>query len=179
MNTILINHFEALETTTKKFLAIIKEHSPEQQQFRPSDQAWNMLDVAEHLLNSETGINSFFKKYPPAESTRSIQFSNRIKAWLIQLFLVLPTKVRAVARVHPSKEKKVLTELENKWQKQRQILKPILISFPKEKRNISVFKHPLSGPMNMENVVKFMDNHIKHHIFQLNRIRKHSNFPKI
>lgn len=178
MNPSLLKKYNQLEDKTEKFVNIIAAHSEEQQRFRPSEYEWGMLDVMEHLINAETGTNRFFEKYKPEGSTRKMKLKNYFYSSLTQIMLATPTKIPAPARLKPPQGDTSFEEWKATWNSQRTIFKQILETFPEDKMNYSVFKHPRSGPMDIKNVIDFMKNHVVHHIYQLNRIRKHKDFPK-
>jgi len=178
MNKILAKKFDALERQTDKLMNIVAEFSTNQQRFRPNEYEWSMLDVIEHLVTSEDGINKFFEKYKPAASNRKMKISNYLASQATQVFLALPIKIPAPPRLKQPQGKISYEEWKTTWSEQRTIFNEILKNFPEDKLSYSVFKHPRSGPMDMKNVIDFMKNHVAHHIFQLKRIQKHQNFPK-
>jgi uncharacterized damage-inducible protein DinB len=177
MNKTLLKKFNDLEHQTGKFLNIISEHSVEQQRFRPSEYEWAMIDVVEHLATSEKGINKFFQKYKPENTTRKMKLKNHVASALMQTALYFPTKFPAPAALKPPQGDTTLEEWKVYWTNERSVFKEMLERFPKEKMPYSVFKHPRSGPMDMKNVIDFMKNHVIHHIYQLNRIKKSKGFP--
>ncbi|MGB0863102.1 MAG: DinB family protein [Saprospiraceae bacterium] len=178
MNHILLKKIEALEAEKKKLMDLVSKCSVAQQQFRPSEYEWSMLDVIEHLVGAERGTNLFFRKYPPKEATRTMGFKNYFYSALTQVALISPFKFPAPAKLKPPQGDVTLKEWEVKWQKERTILKEMLADLPEEKMKFSVFKHPRSGPMDIVNVIAFLKNHVKHHIYQINRIKKSKGFPK-
>lgn len=177
MNKILLKKFNELERQTDIFLNIITEHSETQQRHRPSEYEWGMLDVVEHLATSEKGINTFFQKYKPENTTRKMKLKNHVATAVMQTALYLPTKFPAPAVLKPPQGNITLNEWKTFWTRERAIFKEMLERFPEEKMPYSVFKHPRSGPMNMKNVIEFMKNHVIHHIYQLKRIKKSKHFP--
>lgn len=178
MNHTLLKKFESLEAEKQKLLDLVGAHSQAQQQFRPSEYEWSMLDVIEHLVGAERGTNLFFRKYPPNEATRSMKLKNHFYSMLTQLALMSPFKFPAPGKLKPPQGNTSLEEWKTKWKGERVVLKEILANFPDEKIKFSVFKHPGSGPMDMGNVIVFLKNHVKHHIYQINRIKKSKGFPK-
>ncbi len=178
MNKALAKRFDELERQTDKFLSIVAAQTPEQQRFRPSEFEWSMLEVVEHLVTSEIGINKFFKKYTPDGSTRKMQLKNYLASWLVQVMLYLPIKFPAPPKLKPPQGNTSLEDWQVLWKSQRSIFNEMLENFPEDKLNYSVFKHPRSGAMDIKNTIDFMKNHVIHHIYQLRRIQKHKDFPK-
>lgn len=178
MNRAINKKFDKLERVKNSFLNDFEGLSVEQLQFKPSPNSWNMMQVIEHIVSSEDGINLFFKKYNPYESTRSVKLKNHISVRILYLVFWLGIKVKAPNNLNPPKGDEALDVWKKRWEKERAILKTTLDNFPKEKVKNSVFKHPVAGAMNMAETIGFMISHINHHRQQIRRIKKDKNFPK-
>lgn len=177
MNKKLQKAFLQSEETRAKLFAMVSQYSEEQQRFRPSEKEWSMLDVVEHLAESEAGINKIFIKRPPNQSTKTITLKNNLSCWLFHVFFLLPTKVKAPKFLKPPQGETTLREWSTFWDNERAIFKSTLENLNDNQLDKVVFKHPATV-MNMYHTILFLTNHIKHHIHQIKRISKSQGFPK-
>lgn len=178
MNKDLKQSYQQFINTKRTFLGLIKEKTQEQQTFKPSEDEWNMLEVLEHILISEGGILGYFKKNPPAETEYKVGLKSKMAYALLAKLYKSSKKVKAPIKILNPKGDKSLKELLGQADKYNILLQSIIMDFPEEKLKYSVFKHPVSGAMTMQNTIDFFTNHILHHLHQLNRLEKHANYPK-
>lgn len=177
MNSGLKSSYERLIETKKKFIDRVNGKTIEQQNFKPSDSAWNMIEVMDHILVSESRILEYLKKNPPHETEYKVNLKSKLAYKALAVFYKSAGKVKMPI--------KGLGPLGLEWDALLEksstndiYLKTILDDFPNEKINHSVFKHPVSGAMTLENTIDFFTNHFLHHFHQLNRIEKHSDYPR-
>ena len=178
MSKRLVKEFQKLEQQTDAFFKMLQIFSKEQLSYQPDGNAWSMLDVVEHLISVESGVNRFFKKYPPNNSQFRMNIKNHILSWLMQYYLKAPSRLKAPSYLPPPKGDTSLEDWRAIWAKERQQLKHVVETLEPSKESASVFKHGISGPMNMFHVINFQKNHIIHHIHQVKRIKNHKGFPK-
>lgn len=173
----LLKRYDTLQRVTTTLLDRIAAHTPAQQQFQPDGQSWNMLQVAEHLLTSERGINQVLMKYPPAQASRPLTWRNHWNTFLLQVFLRLPLKFAAPRVLTPPQGATPLPVLRDAWQTERATLRDLLEAIPADRLPYYAFKHPRTGGMNIASTLDFMTNHVRHHLIQLRRITRHPDFP--
>lgn len=178
MHPALEKEFKRFQTVKKEFIDRIEQCSETQRTFKPSAGEWSLLEVFEHIQISEKGILAFFKKYPPHESKFKIKTKNKFYFFLLTLFFKSGKKVKMPAAGLAPTGQKNWEELKISSSKTQEELLEFLKGFPQEKLSYSVFKHPVSGGMNMESAVAFFANHVIHHTHQLKRIQKSTSFPK-
>ncbi|MGK0388275.1 MAG: hypothetical protein ACI94Y_001003 [Maribacter sp.] len=178
MNKELEQSYHQLIETKQTFLKRIKEKTLEQQMFKPNEEGWNMVEIFEHIQLSEGGILGYFKKRPPAETEYKVDLKSKVAYSLLSQFYKLPSKVNVPVKGLTPKGNTPLENLIQQSDSNNDIIRVIIIDFPLEKLKYSVFKHPVSGAMTMQNTIDFFTNHILHHVHQLNRLEKHANYPK-
>lgn len=178
MNKKLETALYKMEVAKTRLFELVSQYSEEQQRYRPSAKEWSMLDVVEHLAEAEAGTNLLMKKYPPNKSTKAVTLKNIIYCWLFHGFFLLPTKVKAPSMLKPPQSDLSLKEWSVKWNKEREIFKNTVENLNETKLNVMVFKHPVTGAMNMFHTILFQTNHVKHHLHQIKRIAKSQGFPK-
>lgn len=174
----LQSRYDRLERVTATLLTRIAAHTPAQQRFRPDDRAWNMLQVAEHLLSAEAGINQGLQKRPPAQATRRLTWRNHWNTFWLQVFLRLPLKFAAPRVLPPPQGAQSIDDIRAAWRTERETLYCTLADVPRDKLAFYAFKHPYTGGMDLAGMLDFMTNHVRHHLIQLKRIERHPQFPQ-
>lgn len=177
MHPSLQSRYDQLQRVTATLLDRIEAHSAAQQRFQPDGESWNMLQVAEHLLTAERGINVVFERYPPAEASRPLTWRQHWNAFLLQVFLRLPLRFAAPRVLQPPQGAMELADIRAAWQTERATLHATLDGVPAERLRYYAFKHPRTGGMNLASTLDFMTNHVRHHLVQLRRIQRHPDFP--
>ena len=69
-------------------------------------------------------------------------------------------------------------QLEAAWEQARTDLRAFLEALQEAELKDAAYKHPIAGPLNVEESLEFLVGHLDHHLRQLNRIRKHPDFPR-
>lgn len=179
MENTIAKEWKKLNKAKAAFAKKIDGASAKQLSFKPTPEHWNTLEVIEHLLIVEEGILSFFKRYPPLQSTRIPTFSQKVKSWMINYVYKLPAiKVKAPVKSIEPKGGLSFAYLEEAWKNAHSALEDIANEQPKDRLKYSVFKHPVSGGMTMQQTIKFIGSHIDNHRHQVDRIQKEAHYPK-
>ena len=165
---------DELNKNRQIFLDTTRDWTQEQLQFKPSEEAWNALQVMEHVMTSEFGTLKYMKKKTKAPSTEipvateenkhaSGQLNNALKSdkkWVAPDVLPDPTGQK-------SRE-----ELVQFWNVLSQKLDSFVTDLPIEYHDKQVFKHPFAGRLNLEQTLSFLSNHYTHHVHQLRRLEE-------
>lgn len=142
------------------------------QAFRASPAQWSAVDVIDHLEKSERAILAALAAHTGRPV--SIGMGDRLKsAALITLFR-RNVRVKAppgVTSILPCGTRS-LTSIATDWAATRVDLTSFLQSDPPSKGGI--FRHPVAGWMSLDSTLAFLESHIVHHCFQLDRIEKAS-----
>lgn len=173
--------FNELKYERNIFWQIIAAATPEQQLYKPESKSWCMREVAQHVLASETGVLKFISLKPSLPSTFLGNIKNTLNTTLLLVFLKspikfkLPEKKGLAAAILPL-EIMPYNELLDKWLAVIVDWEQYLNTVKPEQLSNIVFKHPVSGKMNLYQTLNFLIAHVKHHIFQLNRIKNNKAF---
>ena len=173
MSNTLIQHFERAEAAKSTLMSMIASCPKEQQSKKPSPEAWNMIEVAEHLYNAEQGILPQLKKYGKGEGKKA-GLPSILRSTLLSLFLRSPAKTKvpkAAAGIEP-KGNWDFESLSEAWNALREEMKSWAHQYPGSRLDHYVFKHPAAGLMTPVQTMKFLEDHIAHHIKQIERIKK-------
>jgi hypothetical protein len=103
-----------------------------------------------------------------------------VKSWiryvLVSLALKYRKKIKAPRQVAPPPDKLNPAEVKKEWDQLRLTWLKTLQQMHPEMINKSIFRHPLAGDMSIGHTLGFMNEHIKHHMAQIKRIRQSANW---
>jgi DinB superfamily len=140
---------------------------------KPAPSEWSALEVLDHLRKTElavlhsceTNLKSRHHVVSPYE---------RGKALVFLAMMRLPIKVRVpepVSFVLPGHVISLHTVLES-WAAERALLKAFLEPLTASTENVGLVFHPAVGWMNLTAAMSFLSVHLRHHEYQLRRIKK-------
>jgi hypothetical protein len=165
----LERRLDDLDDWKDALLGSLAIESAERLAFRPGGTGWCALDVVQHLVLVEEGVVGYARKKLQAPP-QPVSFRDRAKLALLVLLMRLPIRVRApLPQVVPD-ETLPLDTISSRWVKVRVELRELLGSLPEERRKALVFRHPISGPLDVAGTLDFVDAHGKHHDVQFRRI---------
>ena len=178
MHPKLLPSWQELEAIKKDFENIINSESIQGQEYKPSPDAWNMLQVLQHIVISERMIVNYLLNKGLAKSKKPGGKMHILRSWFLRLMLKSPLKFKTpeVKGIEPdgNVKKEVLFQ---EWEKVRMELYSFLQQFPENKLNELIFRHPVVGWLTIISTLHFITDHIGHHQQQLSRIRKSNFFP--
>ena len=178
MNYKLEKSYQHFIETKKRFVDKNANKTAEQQSFKSSEDEWSMLEVMEHILISEGGILKLFEKYPPLESTYKMSLKSKATNFMLSKLYKSSKKVKLPMKSLAPKGNQPFGEMLQQSNGYNEAFLAHIKGFPDDKMKLSVFKHPVSGGMTMENTIDFLSDHIVHHLHQLDRIIAHHQYPK-
>ena len=174
----LAGPFRKLEAKKERLMHLLLVLPTEAYLKQPSPQSWSIGQAANHLFLSETFSLAYLKKkmsypddLPPFH----------VKSWgsvlLTKLALNTPYKAKAPKTINMWENQPILLpdELNQKWSALRIELKNFLDGHHPTYGRHLVFRHPFAGRMTMRQMLIFFNDHMAHHIRQVQRIMRHSN----
>jgi len=167
---------ENLESRKTRFVTALEGFSPEQLDFRAEPQAWTPVQVGHHVVLAEQRTTDSIKKH---RGMRSGKRSWRYRVGNALLWLVLKTGLRVknpVPEAAPDDDID-LTRLLEAWDKARDELETVLNETKERGLRYAAFNHPIAGPFNVEEALRFLVAHLDHHLRQLDRIQQNPSFP--
>ncbi|GIV33890.1 MAG: hypothetical protein KatS3mg031_1425 [Chitinophagales bacterium] len=175
----LEKQFNALETQRKKLLSRIAGFSHEQQNYRPAPQAWSMLQVLNHLIYAEANTVKYLdKKILAVNSIPKSGAGSRIRLFILNSALRSPFRFKAPKAALPHQEEVYIFEnLRAEWDQVRQQMHAFLNHLDAASARKLIFRHPIAGRFNIHQTLSFIEEHIRHHEKQIDRIAASSGFP--
>ncbi len=168
--------FASLERRRQALLAELETLGDAALSFRPALGAWSLLEVVHHLVLVEQGILQPVQDGPDQPRTRR-NLRERVGCTAVWLVFKLGLRVKIpTKRVRPQPGLG-LSRLEQEWAASRTSLEAYLDSTPASLPSEMMFRHPIGGPMNVEQTLLFLTRHFDHHRRQISRIRRSGAFP--
>jgi hypothetical protein len=165
-------NFLSLETRKKEMLTYLSEWSDEEMKFRPAAGAWSADQVVDHLVKVET--SAFESLQANITAGRIVSLENRARAWMVITVMNLPIRVKV-----PPGADVVLpsivhsrSEVIEQWTQMKIQWEGFWGTLDERRLSSGVFHHPVSGWMTVPTALAFLSAHIRHHGYQLRRIKR-------
>lgn len=176
----LDKEFNKLEVQQDLLLQMAKPLSPAQQNFKPGDNAWSILQVFRHLMQSEGQINQYLrKKILGAEASKKAGIIATLRSVVLNAAMRLPLKYKVPPAIQVELEDEYDYEkLATEWRLLRKELRDFLDTLDEKTAQKEIFRHPVVGRMSILQGLTFMQVHLERHTQQVTRIMHNANFPK-
>ncbi len=180
MNSALKIAFHRIEAAKQQLQSAIDPFTDDERHWKSSSESWSMVQVAEHLYNAEVGIYRFLRKSLTSDLHEKITFRSRLKSLFLRVMLRSSYKIKVppIKEIMPQ-DRPDLNALRQRWLDLRLQYQQLLEEFPEEKVDKLIFKHPRAGMLSINQTLRFMADHITHHLHQIERIQQHSTFRKV
>ena len=163
--------FERLETQKQKVLTDVAGLSAAQLRFRPEPTAWSVPDVLDHLIKVEKALLEAVQDQLP--NGTPLKFKDRVGASFIIAVMHSPMRVKvpASASMVLPESRADSSKIAARWSEVREEMADLLRSLRPEQLSCGLFRHPVSGWMTMAQALAFLSAHLRHHDYQLNRLK--------
>ncbi|MFZ6666401.1 DinB family protein [Peijinzhouia sedimentorum] len=171
--------WEKAEKARLKMLQLIANATEAQREFVPGEDKWNMLNVAQHLIQAENGVLRQFEKFGDGKGKKANVLAG-LRSLLTSLLLKSPAKIKVPKKAREAFkpfDKQGYESVKNEWGALRNQMQIWAENYPDTKANRYVFKHPVSGLLTPTQTFRFLKDHIDHHIKQIERIKNAEGFP--
>ena len=173
MNSNLQQLFDSLELQRASLLKEIKSLSAEKlNKHKPGK--WSISQIVAHIITAEQLSNKYLmKKFQAIETFERTGFWEELKSTILTIAQRMPLKFRApkvVVENIPAFDN--VEQMEIAWSNTRQELKELLNQFTNDHLNRKVYKHPVAGKLNIQQALKSLREHLKHHQPQIKKLLK-------
>lgn len=173
MHSSLAKAFERSERERQKFLGLLRDLPDETLRKKTDPETWSLIQVATHLLGAEKGTLSYLrKKTSTPEALKKTGAKEAFRYALLDIANSLPLRFKTPPGVEQPANELSLAELLAQWDQLRSDLRQFLEAFPDAWLDKGVFRHPVVGMLRMKQSMGFLTRHIRHHRYQVHRIRK-------
>lgn len=171
MNSIFQTPFDKLERQRTQIVDQVNKLSEEAFNFSPPGK-WSVAQILMHLLTSERlSIGYMKKKSLGIETLKDSGLKQSMVSGLLKISQRIPFRYKAPrVIVDHTPEALTIEEIASRWNKSRNELKEFLESIREDHSRRLIFKHPIGGMLNTEQALKFMYEHINHHLPQIKRL---------
>lgn len=173
MNPRFQKSFNKLERQREQMFKMIKNVSDDVYRNSPNGK-WSIAQIVIHLLTSERlSIGYMKKKSLGMESLKNSGIKQTMVSVILKISQRIPVRYKAPgAIVENTPEALALEEIVHKWDRARADLKQFLEEIPENYSRRLIFRHPIAGMLNAEQALKFMYEHINHHLPQIKNLLK-------
>jgi len=171
-----IHHeFQRLEQKKKDLFTQIASLSDEKYRQQPSPGRWSVAQAANHIYLSEQLSTAYIRKklsYP--DTLLPFQVKSWGGVFLIKLVLWTSYKRKAPVNINMWEQQTILSQadLEQHWSSLRAEMITLIEKHQPAFGSHMVYRHPFAGRMTMRQMLIFFNDHMAHHIKQINRITR-------
>jgi hypothetical protein len=167
------DQFEKLELRRKALMNLIAPLSNEKYNQQPSSGSWSVAQAANHIFLSEQLSTAYIRKklsYP--DTLLPFQLKSWGGVYLIKLVLWTGYKRKAPVNINMWEQQTILSQadLDQQWSNLRADLITLIEKHQEAFGSHMVYRHPFAGRMTMHQMLIFFNDHMAHHMKQINRI---------
>lgn len=129
---------------------------------------WSVLEIIEHLVIAEREVMGGLKDYDDLEN-REQSLKNGIMYRLVMFVLKVGIPVKAPSKKMLPKNELSFEDLRKKWDENQEWFRGYVEGLDEEGLKKAVFKHPVSGPINVEQAIEMSIAHIESHTKQIKK----------
>ena len=163
---------ENLEREKRKVLEDLAAWPKNQLEYRAAGGSWSALEVIDHLIRVERCTLDDIVTNLRARTP--VPLGDRMRGLLVIAVMQSQMKVkvpRGVEQVIPQAATD-LAALSAEWNEVRKKLRELAKSVPGADCTCGVLRHPVGGWMTLPRTLAFLAAHIRHHRYQIERIRE-------
>lgn len=170
--------FNRLEKQRLNMFSLYRSLSDEQLRFNPGSDSWNLLQVMRHLVIAEKQSLLYIqRKINNPDNTPKTGAGSLFRSFILKIALLLPIKFKAPKIAEVKEEYPDLKKMILEWDDIRNEYQEIVLNNDAELLSKALYKHPRAGMLNIKQAIEFMEDHVAHHLKQIDRIMGHSSFP--
>jgi hypothetical protein len=173
MDSAIQRRWQAMENMNSQILQEIKNWGTQELQHQNSSNDWNALQVIQHIIISEKGTLGYLMKKTSSgvEGLDKVTAMGKAAGTELQKALKSSEKWKA-PNVMPDPEPIDLEKSIAYWLSLRVKYEEFLGNLDPAFIPLEIFKHPLAGRIDLMDTLDFLSNHIQHHMYQLERIKR-------
>ncbi len=169
----ILEHLNRLDTSLNALFERLLQQDPSYLDQKLSPERWSVYEVMQHLMLSEgNSLKYLRKKSLGLAELKPAGVRAEFRTWLLELIMRSPIKFKAPkgASVEVFVPVESFAALSGQWQKQREELRQFLSELPLEIFDKEVYRHPRSGMLSIEGMLRFFQVHFDRHSKQMERI---------
>lgn len=166
----LRRRIEELDAARNALLDELERLPRQQLAAHPIQGKWSILEIVEHLVLAEKDVLAGLPD--PAElrpMTRTPK--DRVLYWVVMGILRFRVGVKTPSKAMEPKGATSLAELRLRWDQSQAWLRRYADSVEPNGSDAAVFRHPVAGPMTLEQTLRMARTHVSLHTEQIQRLR--------
>jgi len=164
----LQKHFVKLEKEKDQLMELLTQTGFKQLYSRPAQGKWSAMQVVWHMMLAEKiSFKYIEKRMKNADQYPVAGLKSRLLSFMVIHGLNLPLKFKAGVAVGDVPSEPALEDLEKQWEEVRIHMKAVLDQATDENASRCLYIHPVAGPMNLFDAMRFMVKHFLRHKRQL------------
>lgn len=172
----LLSRLDRMERRKRDIERLLDSMSPAQRDFRPSEDAWSVAQVVDHVIRVERAVLEGARK-PGVNRAMRINAAGQAKLFLVIGLGVRVRVPRKVGHVKADTKPIDVDDLRGRWTALRNEWREFVADFPGGRDGEMAVRHPIAGPLSYRQALWFLDGHLRHHMRQIKRIRAARGFP--
>ena len=137
---------------------------------KPAAGKWSIAQIIFHMISSEQGaINYISKKSQGGTSVPRAGIDAALKSFMLTLAIRF-TKFKKPPVLPDPPEQPEVGMLMQQWEETRKKMKELIQKLPEDMFSRAVMRHPYGGRLNMKQTFSFFQEHVDHHLKQINRL---------
>jgi len=173
LNNSLQKKFDQLEVQRSDLQQLYSLLPQEKLNSHP-DGKWSIAQIISHLIASErTSVNYLNKKILGINQAPSTGIVEAVKMIIFIISQRLPLKYKAPKVIAEKTEQfDTVEKLNAEWKKTRAELAAVLERFQDDQLQRKIFRHPVVGLINIQQALRFLSEHTRHHTPQVKNLLK-------
>lgn len=165
--------WDDMEAAKEAFVTEVNSFSPTHLSSSPNANEWTVLQIVEHLLQSEAGTLAYLKKKTQSgwESLEQANAASQSNGAALLERLHSTNRYSAPAILPEPIGLKAWAHYQEEWKDSRKLFFDFLNDMDPSYFDRLVFRQPVAGPLDIFDTLAFLSAHIRHHLPQLSRIR--------
>lgn len=137
----------------------------------PSEGKWSIIQILYHTIDVETQtLNYIKKKTLSPDKLEKAGIKEKLKSKILNFYLKAPMKWKAPAILNETPEKESLKNIQKSFDDIRSSWANFIREMPEDWADKKVFRHPISGRLDMYMTLEFLELHTKRHFGQIQTI---------
>jgi uncharacterized damage-inducible protein DinB len=170
MNQKLLRIFERAEADRKAILDIIKNLPEDKFSHRPVNK-WSISQIIAHIILAERFSLQYMKKKSLGiDSVGKSGLWEDLKFFILKISQRIPMKYKAPKVLGESPQPLSREDAVRQWLQVRNELHAFISTLDNQHVKKKIYKHPVSGRLNVMQAVSFFREHANHHLPQIKRL---------
>lgn len=175
MNKELQKNYESLQHQREALLSKVQHVPASVLNQAPAAGKWSVNQILTHILTSErVSLGYMKKKSKGVNEVGNSGIIESLRLWVLIFSQRIPVKYKAPkVLVQNTPEALSLDELNAQWNVVRDDLAAFLDGIEEKNIRKIIYKHPFAGRLDVRQALIFLEEHIRHHTPQIERIINH------